>query len=126
MFGELYLLDSWHSKFKEKDEAILNFPQLFNDLLRRNLKGKRLIHWSTETLQAFEKCIRNFSYPAPDAVLRLFTDASDFVIGAVLRQHVREECQALEYFVKNLSTAKCKYGAYERKQKQDPEIRELL
>ena len=91
-----------------------------NDLLQGNIKGKAPIQWNSEALQAFEECKKSLAnaaliaYPAPDAALALFTDASDFAVGAALQQHVDGEWQPLGYFSKKLSSAERKYGAYDR------------
>jgi hypothetical protein len=48
------------------------------------------------------------AHPTLDAPLAIFTDASDFAIGAVL-QHVNGAWQPLEFSSKKLSKAERKY-----------------
>ena len=44
-------------------------------------------------------------HPKPNAPLAIFTDASDFAIGAVLQQHVKGAWQPLEFFSAKLTPA---------------------
>jgi cleavage and polyadenylation specificity factor subunit 1 len=53
-------------------------------------------------------------HPKLDAPLAIFTDASDFAIGAVLQQHVNGAWQPLVFFSKKLSPAESKYSAFNR------------
>ena len=93
---------------------------LLNELLKGNIKGKEPISWNDSSLAAFEECKNSLAettllvFPAPDAPLAIFTDASDVAIGAVLQQKIRGDWQPLGFFSKKLSTAEVKYGAYDR------------
>ena len=78
------------------------------------------ITWNETSLTAFEECKKTLAettllvFPAPNAPLAIFTDASDVAIGAVLQQKIQDNWQHLGFFSKKLSTAKVKYGAYDR------------
>ena len=71
-------------------------------------------------MKAFEDCKKSFAeaillvHPASKAPLAIFTDASDFAIGAALQQRVNEKWEPLGFFSKKLSPAQQKYGAYSR------------
>ena len=91
-----------------------------NELLRGNIRGKTPISWTPEACKAFENCKKSLAqavlltYPAPKAPLAIFTDASDFAVGAALQQRVGNEWQSLGFFSKKLSNTERKYGAYDR------------
>ena len=91
-----------------------------NELLRGNIRGKTSISWTSETRAAFEDCKKSLAeavlpaYPAPGASLAIFTDASDFAVGAALQQQVEKEWHPLGFFSKKLSNSERKYGAYDR------------
>ena len=71
-----------------------------NDLLQGNVKGRTPVSWNP----AFEECKDALSqatlitHPKPDAPLAVFTDASEFAIGAGLQQHVNGAWQPLDFF----------------------------
>jgi cleavage and polyadenylation specificity factor subunit 1 len=91
-----------------------------NDLLQGNAKGRAPITWNPASDAAFEECkdalarAALLAHPKPDAPLAIFTDASDFAIGAVLQQHINGAWQPLEFFSKKLSPAESKYSAFDR------------
>jgi cleavage and polyadenylation specificity factor subunit 1 len=91
-----------------------------NDLLQGNAKGRAPVNWNPAAVTAFEECkdalarATLLAHPKPDAPLAIFTDASDFAIGAVLQQHVNGAWQPLEFFSKKLSSAERKYSAFDR------------
>ena len=91
-----------------------------NELLKGNIKGKKPITWNETSLTAFEKCKKSLAeatlliFPAPNATLAIFTDASDVAIEAVLQQKIQDSWQPLGFFSKKWSTAEVKYGAYDR------------
>lgn len=91
-----------------------------NNLLQGNVKGKTPVDWTTETIRAFEATKESLAraallaHPQPNANLAIFTDASDFAVGAALQQWVDDSWQPLDFFSKKLSPAESKYGAYDR------------
>ena len=48
------------------------------------------------------------------AELAIFSDASDFAVGAVLQQKVNDHWPPLDFFSKKLSPTESNYGAYDR------------
>ena len=91
-----------------------------NDHLQDNVKGKTPVNWTAESVQAFEACKESLAqatllaHPKPDAPLALFTDASDFTVGAALQQYVDGAWEPLAFFSKKLSSAERKYATYDR------------
>jgi hypothetical protein len=91
-----------------------------NDLLQGNAKGRAPVNWNPAAVTAFEECkdalarATLLAHPKPDAPLAIFTDASDFAIGAVLQQCVNGAWQPLEFFSRKLSSAERKYSAFDR------------
>ncbi|XP_025835993.1 uncharacterized protein LOC112906301 [Agrilus planipennis] len=73
-----------------------------------------------EATQAFEACKESLSqatllaHPKMNATLAIFTDASDYAVGAVLQQLVDNNWQPLDFFSKKLSLAELNYAAYDR------------
>ena len=80
-----------------------------HDLLQGNAKSRAPVTWNPAADAAFNQCkdaparATLLAHPKPDAPLAIFTDASDFAIGAVLQQHVKGAWQPLEFFSKKLS-----------------------
>lgn len=86
--------------------AMLNFYRRFipkaverqkvvQELIQGNVKNdNRVLVWTEESAQAFEDCKKQLAnaallaHPKLDAELALFTDASDFAVGAALNQRV--------------------------------------
>jgi len=91
-----------------------------NDLLQGNAKGRTPVTWSPAADAAFDQCkdalarATLLAHPKLDAPLAIFTDASDFAIGAVLQQRVNGAWQPLEFFSKKLSPAERQYSAFDR------------
>ena len=91
-----------------------------NDHLQDNVKGKTPVKWTATSVRAFEACKESLAqatllaHPKPDAPLALFTDASDFTVGAALQQYVNGAWEPLAFFSKKLSSAERKYAAYDR------------
>lgn len=91
-----------------------------NNLLQGNVKGKTPVNWTTEAIKAFEATKESLAqatllaHPQINAQLAIFSDASDFAIGASLQQRVDNAWQPLDFFSKKLSPAEAKYGAYDR------------
>jgi len=91
-----------------------------NDLLQGNAKGRAPVNWNPVAITAFDQSkdalarATLLAHPKPDAPLAIFTDASDFAIGAVLQQHVNGAWQPLEFFSAKLTTAERKYSAFDR------------
>lgn len=90
-----------------------------NDNKKRK-KDNRVIEWSTESIDAFDKCkqqlcdattLVHFSSSAP---LALMVDASDTAIGGVVQQEVDGVWQPLSFFSKSLDETQQRYSAYDR------------
>jgi cleavage and polyadenylation specificity factor subunit 1 len=90
-----------------------------NDL-RGNVKGRKSVNWNPEANAAFDECkdtlawTTQLAHPKTDATLAIFTDATDFAIGAVLQQYINGAWQQLEFFSTKLSPAERKYSAFDR------------
>ncbi|XP_063244803.1 uncharacterized protein LOC134546161 [Bacillus rossius redtenbacheri] len=90
-----------------------------HEILRGAAKGKDTIVWTAASSMAFEDCKAKLAsatllaHPIPDAPLALVTDASDFAVGAVLQQQVRNHWQPLAFSAK-MNPAQQKYGAYDK------------
>ncbi|GBN12659.1 Retrovirus-related Pol polyprotein from transposon opus [Araneus ventricosus] len=83
---------------------------LYN-LVKSNKKcDKTPIHWTQDTLNAFEACktlLANavlLAHPKNDAKLSLMTDAADFAIGAVSHQNVDSKPESLIFFSRKLTS----------------------
>ena len=75
------------------ERFIPNAAQLqapLNDHLQDYVIRKTPVNWTAESVQALEACKESLAHaallahPKPDAPLALFTDASDFTMGAAL------------------------------------------
>lgn len=81
---------------------------------------KRVIEWTTEAENAFEKSrtslanVTLLAHPSHEAKTRVVTDASDFAMGAVLEQHIHEEWRPLAFFSRKFTSAQKHYSAYDR------------
>lgn len=68
--------------------AALQVP--LNNLLQSNVKGKTFLNCIDLAIEAFAKCKESIAsgvflaYPDPEKPLAIFTDTSDFAVGAVL------------------------------------------
>ena len=91
-----------------------------NNLLTGNIKGKKPVRWTPESIEAFTQSKKSLAeatllvHPDATAEMAVFTDASDFAIGAVLQQKVSDVWQPLEFFSRKLNPAESNYGAYDR------------
>jgi cleavage and polyadenylation specificity factor subunit 1 len=91
-----------------------------NDLLQGNAKGRAPVTWNPAAAKVFEECKEALAqttllaHPKPDALFAVFTDDSDFAIGAVLQQRVDGAWQPLDFFSKKMSSAERKYSAFDR------------
>jgi hypothetical protein len=108
---------NFYRRFLPRAAAIL---APLNDLLQGNVKGRTPVSWNPVATKAFVECkdallqATLIAHPKTDAPLAVFTDASDFAIGAVLQQHVNGAWQPLDFFSKKLSAAERKYSAFDR------------
>ena len=87
--------------------------------LNELLKGKpKLLTWNTDA--AFQNAKRALAdatlltFPAPNAELRLTTNASDIAIGAVLEQHLNGYSAPLAFYSKKLSNTERRYSTFDR------------
>lgn len=91
-----------------------------NDFLQGNQKGKQPIHWTKETMEAFDKCKEALAqatllaHPKCETPLSIVSDASDTAAGAALQQLIEGHWEPLGFFSKKFSPAERKYGAYDR------------
>lgn len=90
-------------------------------LIKGNKKNdKTPVVWTPETKKAFESTKRELAdatllyHPAAGVELCLYTDASDFAIGAVLHQIVNGELQPLAFYSKKLKKSQQRYSTYDR------------
>ena len=80
-----------------------------NDLLQGNVKGKTPVNWTPATVAAFEACKESLAgatllaHLEPNAPLAIFSNTSDFAVGAVLQQRINGDWQSLDFFSKKLS-----------------------
>ncbi|XP_076660087.1 uncharacterized protein LOC143363376 [Halictus rubicundus] len=81
-----------------------------------NVKGRAPVTWTPERIEAFERCKESLAHADllahPDTTLPLaiFSDASDFTVGAALQQRSRDGWQPLAFFTKKLTAAERKYS----------------
>lgn len=81
---------------------------------------KTPISWTTKAEEAFIQCKNELSsvvllaHPSENASLRLTTDASDTVMGAVLEQEVRCNWRPLGFFSKKFTSTQRRYCMYDR------------
>lgn len=112
--------------------AMINFYRRFipkavevqrvvQEMISGNVKNdNRVLEWTAESVQAFEDCKRQLAnaallaHPKFDAELALFTDASDFAVGAALNQRIEGEWQPLAFYSQKLNDAQLKYSAFDR------------
>lgn len=84
------------------------------------IKGTTPLTWSSDLLQAFEKCKASMArstllaHPIADAQLAIVTDASNTALGSVIQQLVAGAWQPLAFFSKKLNKAQILYSAYDR------------
>jgi hypothetical protein len=83
-------------------------------------KRKTLV-WSAECTTAFQlakDALRSYkvlAHPSPTADTQLYTDASDFAVGAELRQlQANKEWKPIAFFSKRLSAAEKNYSTFDR------------
>ncbi|UYV82299.1 hypothetical protein LAZ67_21001652 [Cordylochernes scorpioides] len=112
--------------------SMLNFYRPFlkdaaetQSILHDYLKGskkkdKRLINWTEEAKEIFNKCKNDLakatllSYPNSELPLSLCTDASNWAIGAVLQQYENEAWKPIAFFSKKLNESQKNYSTYDR------------
>lgn len=94
---------------------------ILQSLIVGNKKNdKTQINWTQHHRDAFQKCKDQLSaastlaHPSPDGKLSLSVDASDFAVGAVVHQMVKNELQPLAYFSQKLTSTERKYSTYDR------------
>ena len=91
-----------------------------NDLLRGNLRGKAPVEWNETALHSFEESKKALAqaallaFPAPESLLAIFTDASNFALGAALHQRIDNHWQPLAFLSKKLNNAEKNNGAYDK------------
>lgn len=97
------------------------FAPVYDELTKLNKrKPKGTFSWPPECQDAFilakealtKATLLNF--PNDDAPLKIYTDASDKHVGAVLQQGTGNNQKPLAFFSKKLSTTQSRYSAYDR------------
>lgn len=80
---------------------------------------KTLVEWTDEAKRVFEMCkieLKNatlLAHPCATAKLSLFTDASNFRVGAALHQTIDGNHEPLGFYSKRLTDTQKKYSAYD-------------
>lgn len=83
-------------------------------------KDKSLIHWTEESIEAFEKSKQSLkeaatlAFPSTKAPIALMTDCSNLCAGAVLQQKEGNTWRPLGFFSNKLSEAQQKYSTFDR------------
>lgn len=101
-------------------EAAHTQAPLHQYLVGAKKKDKREIIWIPEANKAFEASKQqlmgacSLAHPHDNAVLALYSDASDSCMGAVLEQLVDGDWQPLGFYSKKLSDTQRKYSTYDR------------
>lgn len=81
---------------------------------------KTIIEWTHEGKVAFETCKLELktaallAHPCATAKLNIFTDASNFRVGAALHQTLNEKHEPLGFYSKRMTDTQQKYSAYDR------------
>ncbi|GFY68276.1 uncharacterized protein TNIN_217581 [Trichonephila inaurata madagascariensis] len=99
--------------------------QKINPFYNNYLKGKKSndknkIHWTEESVQAFENSKQQLCkvtvlvHPSENAYISLMVDASDNSIGAVLQQLERGVCKPLSFYSRKLTDTQKRYSTYDR------------
>uniref|UniRef100_A0A1X7TI82 Peptidase A2 domain-containing protein n=1 Tax=Amphimedon queenslandica TaxID=400682 RepID=A0A1X7TI82_AMPQE len=88
--------------------------------LLSNTPSNTDITWSSECIAAFNEAktalaeATYLSYPKPNALTSVMTDASDVAVGAALQQYINGQWQPISYFSQKLSPAERKYSTFDR------------
>lgn len=102
-----------------RNAAELQAP-LVDAIVASQGKGTTPVHWTPELEECFKACKDSLSsaallaHPLPNAVLGLFTDASNSHIGACLQQKVDDAWEPLGFFSKKLNSRQSQWPAYYR------------
>ena len=87
---------------------------------KNSKKGIPVALWKKEQQNAFLNLKQALSeaviltYPDPNAMTRLVTDASDVAVGAVLEQHIEGNWKPISFYSRSLRTPEQKYSTYDR------------
>jgi hypothetical protein len=83
--------------------------------------SKQLIDWQPDQIEMFEICqkaivnCKKLFYEVDDAPIRVYTDASDYGIGAYLCQVLEDETEIpIEFISKTLTKSERKWSTYEK------------
>ena len=103
-----------------QNAALLQAP-LSKYLINSKKNDKTPIVWTSDAETAFQNIKEELAkatllvHPAPDAKLRLVTDASDTAMGSALEQQVSDgPWEPLAFFSKKFSKPQLRYSAYDR------------
>ncbi|GBM43920.1 hypothetical protein AVEN_125112-1 [Araneus ventricosus] len=105
-------------------DAVKNRAVLHEYLKGTKKKYKSKIPWTKEAKEKFTQCkidLANatlLSFPNPDSLLALFSDASDYAVGSVLQQFEEDSWNALAFFPRRLTNAQKGYSTYGRELKR--------
>ncbi|GFX63616.1 retrovirus-related Pol polyprotein from transposon 297 [Trichonephila clavipes] len=98
-----------------ENQAVLN-----NYLKGRKSNDKNKVHWTEESVQAFESSKQQLCkvtvlvHPSENAHISLMVDASDNGIGAVLQQLEHGVWKPLSFFSRKLTDAQKRYSTFDR------------
>lgn len=93
---------------------------LYNMTRGKPKKDRSVLVWTEQATQAFDKCVEMLTnatalaHPAEDALLILSVDASDYAVGAELRQVVNGVDGPLGFFSRRMTAAETRYSTYDR------------
>lgn len=91
-----------------------------NSLLKGSDEGNAPVRWNEIAENAFVEIkeglahAKLLAHPKLGAPANITVDASDYAIGAVLQQEIKDTCESLAFYTKTLSTAQQKCSAYDR------------
>ncbi|GBO03169.1 Transposon Ty3-I Gag-Pol polyprotein [Araneus ventricosus] len=100
--------------------AAKNQAVLYEYLKGTKKKDQSKTPWTEEAKEKFAQCEKDLanatllSFPNPDSPLALFTDASDYAVGSVLKQFEEDSWKPLAFFSKKLTNAQKGYSNYDR------------
>lgn len=101
-------------------KAVNNQMILQKLIIGNKRNDKTPIEWNEEAKIAFQKCKDDLvnatllAYPAKNAVLSLWCDASDVSVGAVLHQKIDNEWQPLGFYSKRLTKSQLSHSTFDR------------
>ena len=108
--------------FQRHIKGYVNYTHLLNQMLtgyEKRLAGEKLM-WTEETTKAFHELqnavanCQTLHFRDPQAPVRVYTDASDYGIGAYLCQVVQDQEDPVAFISKTLSIQEKKWSVYDK------------